>query len=78
MRAVRGRALAGRGDPVTLALGSSDSIEPPPARSLTCCARITRDGATGWCMLQDGHEGEHLGVLSTPPAPDGFGPRSKR
>ncbi len=60
-----------------LALGSSDSLEPPPMRSLSCCARIARDGAMGWCLLPEGHAGDHLGVLTTPPLADGFGPRSK-
>jgi hypothetical protein len=58
---------------MTFALGSSDSLDPPPARSLTCCARITRGGATGWCLLQDGHAGDHVGNMSIP-ATNTYGP----
>jgi hypothetical protein len=77
VRAVRGRARARRGETV-IATGSFDAIDPPPARSLTCCMRITQGDLTGWCVLDDGHAGKCAGVLSTPPPSDGFGPRSKR
>lgn len=62
-----------------LALGSSDAIEPPPERSLTCCARIHRDGLTGWCLLPDGHPAdvEHVGAMSEPPPSGTFGPRRR-
>lgn len=64
---------------MTLALGSSDSLEPPPARSLTCCKRITQGDLTGWCLLDDGHNGKCAGVLSAPEAnvygPVGWGAR---
>jgi hypothetical protein len=72
-----GRVVTGTCNGHRFALGSSDAVEVPPERSLSCCARITRDGMTGWCLLQDGHGGDHLGVMSTIPAPDGSGPRSK-
>lgn len=61
-----------------LALGSSDAIGLAPLRTAWCCARIRRDGKTGWCHLPDGHVGDHDGALWAPPLADGFGPRSKR
>lgn len=63
-----------------VALGSSDAItldQLASARVPPCCARITRDGRTGWCVLEGGHDGDHAPVLSTPPAPVVYGPRSR-
>lgn len=56
------------GQSYNLALGSSDAIPLglAPHRSAACCARITRDGKTGWCLLPDQHDGEHEGILSAP------------
>jgi hypothetical protein len=56
--------------------GSSDAIEvhPPPP----CCERVRRGELTGWCHLDDGHDGDHAGVLSVPPAANTYEPRGKR
>jgi hypothetical protein len=66
------------GQNYSIALGSSDAIQLSPHRSASCCARIWRDGQTGWCHLPDDHEGSHEGVLSAPPPPEEYGPRSRR
>ena len=52
-----------------VAFGSSDAIQisGPP-----CCARISRDGRTGWCRLADQHVGSHDGVLSVPSCPPSY------
>lgn len=67
-----------------LALGSSDAITlaqlTSATRSTSCCARITRNGKTGWCTLPEGHwpATDHEGVLSAPEAPTAYGPRGRR
>lgn len=58
------------------AFGSSEALEVPIPR--LCCARILRDGRTGWCWLADQHVGDHEGTLSVPFAAPSYGPRKSR
>jgi hypothetical protein len=41
--------------------------------SKPCCARLSSFG--GWCVLDDGHAGDHVGVPMEPIAANTFMPR---
>jgi hypothetical protein len=63
----------------SLDLGSSDvTLLTVPERAALCCARISHDVGTGWCMLSDLHAGDHAGVLSAPLPPPSYSPRRVR